>query len=335
MKIVVASSRFYPLLGGTAVVASRIAKGMAEAGHEVTILTNTPADEGEGTPFHRGVEIVRCASLTQNLKFIRSSDLLVMVEMSMKWWVLSQISRTPHLVTHHTHPNLYGKKISFEIRLQRLMARFSRSTACSQMIARQWGPHVKVLPNPYDSEVFKNLGLARDIDFTFAGRFIPEKGLHVLLDALGELKKNGAQFRFAILGSGPEQATVEEKIRHLGLEAGLVHLGRTSEAEVSQYFNRSKHVIVPSLWKEPFGLIVIEAMACGAKTICSEQEGLQEASGGHGIFFETGNSSDLARILAKTLALDDSTSTRSPSLHLRNYQLDSVAKRIIELALEE
>ena len=189
MNLLIATSRFHPLVGGTAVVASRLAKALFQAGHRVTVMTKTPA--GESVDDSLDFKVIRKSSTRKSFDEIQKSDGVIMIEMSLKWWSLCQLARKRHLVTHHTHPYLHGRKISAELRLQRFLGSFSSATACSRMIAKEWGKDVTVLPNPYDASIFKIHGGPRTIDFAFAGRLIEEKGLLIFLAALAEAQELG------------------------------------------------------------------------------------------------------------------------------------------------
>lgn len=297
MKIVITSSRFQPQLGGTIVVASRLAKALTGQNHEVTVLTKTSGAEDESFPYR----VARCLSWRDNLKHLREADGVILIEMSLKWWLLTRIANKPHLLTHHAYPNVLGKAPTLEHRLQKFLGRFSLSTGCSRMIADAWGSHVGVHPNPYDETVFKSSNRPRDIDFIFAGRLIEEKGVLVFLDALAKLSGKTPEFTFAILGGGRQEAEIRQRITDLKLEQSLVFLGETNSDDVASWFQRSKCLVIPSIWREPFGLIALEGLACGTQLLCSDQPGLREASGELADFFPTSDSEKLSELMLRQL----------------------------------
>jgi glycosyltransferase involved in cell wall biosynthesis len=118
----------------------------------------------------------------------------------------------------------------------------------------------------------------------FAGRFVPEKGIDVLLAAAElcgvpvELSKNEASFVTVDL-----PGTVK------------VSVDNTSE-EVEAFYRGARMVVVPSVWFETFGLVAAEAMALGIPVIASRIGALAELidHGVDGLLFEPGNRRDLA-----------------------------------------
>ena len=307
-------------------VAARIAEALAELGHEVTVLTKTEAiGEERGT-----IRILRSRKLQENLKAISASGGVVIIEMSLKWWVLCKIAGTKHLVTHHTHPFFHGKPVSAEMKFQRFLASFSPSVACSRMIAREWGKKVGVLPNPYDQNIFRESNQApRDVDFVFAGRLIKEKGVFVFLKALVELAGQKVPFTFAILGDGPQLEEARAFVEKQGLSDGMKFLGSASQNEVAGWFNRSRILVIPSVWQEPFGLIAIEGLGCGVRLICSDQEGLREASGNQAVFFPSGDHLKLTEAMAEQLQSPPVQDLHSISEHLSKHHASSVAAILV------
>lgn len=127
----------------------------------------------------------------------------------------------------------------------------------------------------------------------FVGRLSAEKGLTTLAHAMAQLP--GAQLRVA--GDGPESGLLD------GV-AGVTCLGSLSNETVRQEMSRAVALVVPSIWYETFGLVVIEAFACGTPVIASRIGALAELvrDGETGLLVEPGNSSDLADKIAWALA---------------------------------
>lgn len=119
----------------------------------------------------------------------------------------------------------------------------------------------------------------------FVGRLSPEKGLRTLREAMALLPS--VQLRVA--GDGPEAAVLD------GV-AGVTKLGRLVVEDVRQEMNAATALVVPSIWYETFGLVVIEAFACGTPVIASRIGALAGVveDGVTGLLFEPGNAADLA-----------------------------------------
>lgn len=111
-------------------------------------------------------------------------------------------------------------------------------------------------------------------------RLTPRMGLEVLLDAwavaVDELPEHS---RLLIAGDGPLGYRLQAAITERGLGASVRMLGRISDAELVELYRAADVAVVPSLGHEGFGLVVIEAAACGTPSIVSSVGGLPEAVG--------------------------------------------------------
>lgn len=106
------------------------------------------------------------------------------------------------------------------------------------------------------------------ITFGFLGRLVPEKGLEVLLRACRSLPGEG--WRLRIAGRAPaDAAPLHQAIAGLPVELmGFV--------DPESFLRDIDVLVVPSLWREPFGLTVLEAYACGVPVIGSDIGGIAE-----------------------------------------------------------
>ncbi len=120
----------------------------------------------------------------------------------------------------------------------------------------------------------------------FVGRIEPLKGLDTLIEAVGILHKEGVMdkhpFCLAVIGGDPqvsrEQMTAEmsrlQSLRQsLGILDLVTFLGKRDQDTLPYYYSASEVVVVPSHY-ESFGLVALEAMACGTPVVASETGGL-------------------------------------------------------------
>ena len=116
----------------------------------------------------------------------------------------------------------------------------------------------------------------------FLGRFVPEKGIDTLLNAL---RTSRANWRALFVGGGPMQPAIEALAReHQGRV--LVANGVTHD-EVPQWLNSMTILCAPSVtttsWREQFGRMLIEAMACGVPVLASSSGEMPHVVGDAGI----------------------------------------------------
>jgi glycosyltransferase involved in cell wall biosynthesis len=107
--------------------------------------------------------------------------------------------------------------------------------------------------------------------FVYAGRLSEEKGFGVLMDAW---VRSGiaASSALTVLGTGPLEHLVDDLPR----DANVRWLGLRSHSEVMAAMRDAAVAVVPSLWNEPFGRVVIEAASLGRPALVSDHGALPE-----------------------------------------------------------
>lgn len=139
------------------------------------------------------------------------------------------------------------------------------------------------------------------ICFAFVGRFVPEKGIPIFLDALAKLKREGHAFEAKLIGDGPERAKLEKQIESLDLGRAVKITGyRSGDALAAEVANISV-VVMPSIWEETAGLAAMEQMMRCRLVICSDVGGLTEIVGDAGLHFRLGDADELAERLRQIL----------------------------------
>ena len=114
----------------------------------------------------------------------------------------------------------------------------------------------------------------------FVGRLVPEKGIHVLLNAAARLN---FPYRVQLIGAGSAERALRAQADSLGIQDHVEFLGPVSSSAMPVHY-RAMHVcVLPSLtmpnWKEQFGRVLIEAMSCGVPVVGSESGEIPEIIG--------------------------------------------------------
>lgn len=109
--------------------------------------------------------------------------------------------------------------------------------------------------------------LNREIVFGYIGRIEKDKGVELLLE---QLSKMTVSFNFRLVVAGRGDPVLEEQI----LKSDFVDYIGYIEPEV--FFSKIDYLIVPSLWHEPMGRVIIEAYACGVPVLANQVGGLVE-----------------------------------------------------------
>ena len=123
----------------------------------------------------------------------------------------------------------------------------------------------------------------------FIGRLSDEKGLHVLIQAMQQLPGH----RIAVYGKGPLQALVMDA-------PGLDYRGFQTPDVLARRMHSASYLVMPSTGVESFGLVAVEAFACGTPVIATRQGGMLElvVHGKTGLLVAPGDPDELARAIA-------------------------------------
>ena len=118
----------------------------------------------------------------------------------------------------------------------------------------------------------------------YLGRLAPSKGIEMMLDSLASLTPQQCELRVG--GSGDEEFVRLLKRRFAG--PGVQFLGHVPSAE---FLAQLDVLVVPSLWHEPFGLVLCEAIGAGVPVVASAVGGIPEfiQHGECGLLFESGD----------------------------------------------
>lgn len=108
------------------------------------------------------------------------------------------------------------------------------------------------------------------LNLLFVGRLDENKGIINLIEAFLKLDKS---FTLHICGQGPQK---EEMLNLIKNKDNIIYHGMLSQKDLYDVYKKVDVVVVPSIWNEPFGLVVIEAMINGCPVIGSQFGGIKE-----------------------------------------------------------
>ena len=166
------------------------------------------------------------------------------------------------------------------------------------------------------------------------GRFVGKKGFDVFLEALTVLRSSGTVFRAILAGDGPERTVLEQLMARRGLQHVLAFPGWVEDKPA--FFAGIDIFCVPS-HHEPFGIVVIEAMAQGVPVVATASEGPSEIlrDGVDGVLAPRADAARLAQAIAGLIAEPDRAARLATNAYQRarqEFDFPRVAERI-ELAL--
>jgi len=162
---------------------------------------------------------------------------------------------------------------------------------------------ITVIPPGTDFVRFRpDTSVARESVVLHVGRLKRYKATDHLLRAARMLKERGVKFTTVIVGDGDDKPRLEALAAKLGMGDEVRFTGFISEAEKVNWYRRAA-VLVENSVKEGWGLIVMEANACGTPTVVARSPGLVDSSrdGVNGLMYDYGDVPALAEKLERLL----------------------------------
>ncbi len=175
--------------------------------------------------------------------------------------------------------------------------------AVSASLAEAWRdivPDAEVVDNGIDLDAFPFSARLAEEGYAFwSGRIVPEKGLHLAIDAA-----RAAELPLVFAGPRHPGAYWNEEIAPR-LGAGVSDAGHLTQGDLAAWLGRARVALVSPRWEEPFGLVVVEALACGTPVAGFRRGALPDIlSPATGRLATPDDPRDLARAAREAMSLD-------------------------------
>jgi L-malate glycosyltransferase len=310
---------------------------------------------------------------------LRSRDLglptfqpdIIHVEMEPHGWITCQALLYRRLfaprakVVVFSWENLTLQEQGHKARALERLARFNRqfvdfficgNAAGKDILATKGIPLDKIAVIPQsgvDSDVFypycperrlscrRELGI-ENLEFAvgFVGRFVEEKGLLDLVEAVGQLAAASQRPPVLVLtGKGALQETVRSRCARLGVK--LIVLPPRKYHEIIDIMNALDVLVLPSqsrpFWKEQFGRVLIEAMACGVAVIGSDSGEIPNVIGDAGLVFREGDREQLfqcLRLCCENEGFRQAAGRRGLDRVLKSFTNQRIAEQTLQIYLQ-
>ena len=196
--------------------------------------------------------------------------------------------------------------------------------------------HARVLPAiGVDTRLFTPLpNQAQDGTFTvgYLGRLVPEKGVDTFIEAITQIE---LPVRLWIIGDGPQRTVLQAQAACLGDRARFI--APVPPNKVARMMTQLNALVLPSrttrVWKEQFGRVLIEAMACRVPVIGSNSGAIPEVIGDAGLIFPEGDTKALADCLRQLIESHDlcrELSERGYARVMQYYTQERIAEQTAE-----
>ena len=330
MKIGIVSQSYYPRYGGVTEHVHHTAAELRKRGHEVLIITSHfrrgESANGDGVarighnlliPFNGAfVDLAVGLRLEHQMRgLLRTWDFDVLHThaplvptlplMAVKAASCAQVG------TFHTTGGpsrlLELMKGYLEPLIAKLDARIAVSNTARDYAAAYFPGHYHVIPNGVDVERFHPSVWPFDewrtpgtINLLFVGRLDPRKGVQLLLDAMPEVvERTAGRVRLLVVGDSYLRSSFERSVARVAREH--VHfLGHVPSADLPRWYATGDIFVSPASGNESFGIVLLEAMACGRTVVASDIPGYRSVvvPDTNGVMFPPGDRAALARTLA-------------------------------------
>lgn len=304
----------YPTFGGSGVVATELAKGLADKGHDLHILSySRPArldtfrtditfhevDLSSYPLFEYPPYDLALANVMVNL--IKHSKLDVLhvhyaIPHATSAYLAKQIlgdeaKHVPIITTlHGTDITLIGSDPSYKDVVDFSINQSDGVTAVSEYLRQETynkfdiKKDIRVIPNFIDLDRFQKSNKTHfkkaicpndEKVITHVSNFREVKRVPDVISAFDQILKNGVDAKLLMVGDGPDRQKAENKCRELGICDKVRFLGK--QERVEEVLSISDLFLIPS-GSETFGLAALEAMSCGVPVVSSNIGGLPEVN---------------------------------------------------------
>jgi len=216
----------------------------------------------------------------------------------------------------HTWQNIHRRRRGYVRWITRIVLREADAVLCANRegvgVLRAMGyegPAAVIPPIGVDTACFRPMPAPRGsgaFRVAYVGRFVPEKGLDTLLEAVAGL---GPGVELWLIGDGPQRAALLARARERGMEERVRWVPPVMPERMPELLAQVDVVVLPSrttpVWKEQFGRALAEAMACGVPVVGSDSGAIPEVIGDAGLIFPEGDAQALAGHLRRLMADPD------------------------------
>ena len=186
-------------------------------------------------------------------------------------------------------------------------------------------------PKSYVPQMRKSKSIPQDIPVILAaGRFVDWKGFDVLIKACAKLA--GVDFRLWLAGDGPQRKSLENLVAGLGMTSHITFWGFLDDIRPLMW--EADLFVLPSKTPEPFGIVALEAMACGLPIVATNAGGVLDfVNESCGWLVRPNDPDDLAAVIKEALSCDRIRRTKAIAAKEKalNFDVSEIAEQYAAL----
>lgn len=252
-----------------------------------------------------------CRSVTPEIIHIHNAPSIVLP--------VKRLNSKSHIILHMNNDHLVGCYNSRE--LEEIVTSVDRIAFCSEYIRQNALDNIPILKkektfliaNGADN-LFNPSATREFIDdpcLLFVGRIVPDKGLHILLEALETIFHSYPRATLRVVGGvnfgSNEESEYLKSIRNKVSTWGdrIVFVGPVPHDRIATEFAQADLFVCPSIWQDPLPMVNAEAMACGLPIVAFARGGIPEIVGDAGILVQEISAPALAEAIDTVLSDTD------------------------------
>ncbi|MCC7162690.1 MAG: glycosyltransferase [Anaerolineae bacterium] len=237
------------------------------------------------------------------------------------WWlpggfvgaVVSKLTGTPLVITTHGTDVAQLERAGWAKTLARFAFGQASAITCGseylrKELARQGvadPERIRVIPMPVNplfaqAQAPESKKKGEEFEILAVARLTRQKNIETLIEAIAILRARGIAARLKIAGDGDQRQSLQEKARAAGLEAFVQFLGLAPQSELPALYAECDVFVLPSV-REGMGLVLAEALLCGAPVIATNSGGVTDIvrDGETGLLFPERDANALADALER------------------------------------
>jgi len=307
LKILQTPVRFYPFVGGVENYVYYLSKEMVKIGHQITVICANESNSREEEIIN-GIKVKRLpyigkianTNITLKLPFtmLNIEFDVVHTHLPTPWsadWsaFISRIKKKPLVVTYHNDitgsgiANYVAKfynltSLKFLLKqANRIIVTQSKYIDSSPYLNR-YRNEIKVVPIGVDVNKFKPIKVDKNENTIFflsvLDKFHKYKGLDYLLNALKIVRRDICDVKLIIGGKGELINRYRRIVELLDLKNNVEFHGFIPNEKIVEYYNKCSIFVLPSISsaQEGFGIVLLEALACGTPIVSTDIVGVAE-----------------------------------------------------------